>query len=299
MTPRDGTGGLPEPRPTLNAAAAGAITIGGDLRVSRLGFGALRILGRGGLGPPRDRARALTVLRQAIELGVTLIDTADSYGPGVSEELIAEALHPYPAGLVIATKGGFIRPGGAWIARGRPAHLREALDGSLRRLRVERIDLYQLHTVDSKVPIEESVGAIAEMQTQGKVRHIGVSNVSLDELRRAQATATIVSVQNEYSLAERESDDVLDVCAREALAFLPWAPLAGARRGAKALTAALHKTAVAHRATPAQISLAWLLRRSPVVVPIPGTGSPEHLEENIAAAGLRLADDEYQSLTRL
>ena len=290
---------MPESGPSLNAAAAGTIAIGGDLHVARLGFGALRILGRGGLGPPRDRARALGVVRRAVELGVTLIDTADSYGPGVSEELIAEALHPYPAGLVIATKGGFIRPGGTWIARGRPAHLREALEGSLRRLRVERIDLYQLHTVDRNVPIEESVGTIAEMQAQGKIRHIGVSNVSVEELRRAQSVARIVSVQNEFSLAERESDDVLDVCAQEGLVFLPWAPLAGARRGAKALTAALHNLAAAHRATPAQISLAWLLRRSPAVLPIPGTGSPEHLEENVGAAGLRLSDGEYQSLTRL
>ena len=283
----------------MHASAAGTVVIGGDLRVARLGFGALRILGRGGLGPPRDRARALGVLRRAVDLGVTLIDTADSYGPGVSEELIAEALNPYPAGLVIATKGGFTRPGGAWIARGRPAHLREALEGSLRRLRVERIDLYQLHTVDPKVPIEESVGTIVEMQAQGKIRHIGVSNVSAEELRKAQSVARIVSVQNEYSLAERESDGVLDVCAREGLAFLPWAPLAGARRAAKKLTAVLHKVAAAHRATPWQVSLAWLLHRSPAVVPIPGTGSPEHLEENLAAADLRLSDDEYQSLTEL
>lgn len=282
-----------------NASAAGTFVLGGDLRVARLGFGALRILGRGGLGWPVNRPRAVAVLRRAVELGVTLIDTADSYGPGVSEELIAEALHPYPAGLVIATKAGFIRPGGAWIARGRPAHLREALDGSLRRLRVDRIDLYQLHTVDPKVPIEESVGTLAEMQAQGKIRHIGVSNVSVEELRRAQTVARIVSVQNEYSLAERESDDVLDACARDGLAFLPWAPLAAARRSGKTLAAALHKIARAHRATPAQVTLAWLLHRSPTVLPIPGTGSPEHIEENVAAAGLRLAGDEYESLARL
>ena len=285
--------------PGPNASAAGTFVLGGDLQVTRLGFGALRILGRGGLGPPRDRARAHAVLRRAVELGITLIDTADSYGPGVSEELIAEALHPYPAGVVIATKAGFIRPGGAWIARGRPAHLREALEGSLRRLRVDRIDLYQLHTVDPKVPIEESVGTLAEMQAHGKIRHIGVSNVSVEELRRAQTAARIVSVQNEYSLAERDSGDVVDVCAREGLGFLPWAPLAGARRGAKALAAALHKIAVKHSATPAQVALAWLLRRSPAVLPIPGTSSPEHLEENVGAAGLRLGDEEYQTLADL
>ena len=285
--------------PVPNASAAGTFALGGDLRVARLGFGALRILGRGGLGPPADRARAVGVLRRAVDLGVTLIDTADSYGPGVSEDLIAEALHPYPGHLVIATKAGFIRPGGAWIARGRPAHLRDSLEGSLRRLRVDRIDLFQLHTVDPKVPIEESVGALAEIQAQGKIRHIGVSNVSADELRRARTVTRIVSVQNQYSLAARDSDEVVDACAREGLAFLPWAPLAGARRGRKALAAALHTIAIRHAATPAQISLAWLLRRSPAVLPIPGTGSPEHLEENVAAAGLALGDEEYQALADL
>lgn len=291
---------MPDSRPPApNAAGAGTFVLGGDLRVARLGFGALRILGRGGLGPPGDRARAVTVLRRAVELGVTLIDTADSYGPGVSEELIAEALHPYPAGLVIATKAGFIRPGGLWVARGRPAHLREALEGSLRRLRVDRIDLYQLHTVDSRVPIEESIGALAEMQAQGKIRHIGVSNVSVEELRRAQTVARIVSVQNEYSPAERESDEVVDVCARDGLGFLPWAPLAGARRGRKAFAAKLHQIAAKHSATPAQVSLAWLLRRSLTMLPIPGTGSPAHLEENVAAAGLRLNDEEFQALANV
>ena len=291
---------MPDSAPPIpNAAAAGTFVLGGDLHVARLGFGALRILGRGSLGPPGDRARAISVLRHAVELGVTLIDTADSYGPGVSEELIAEALHPYPAGLVIATKAGFIRPGGLWVARGRPAHLREALEGSLRRLRVDRIDLYQLHTVDPRVPIEESIGTFAERQAQGKIRHIGVSNVSVDELRRAQAVARIVSVQNEYSLAERESDEVVDACARHGLGFLPWAPLAGARRGRKALSAKLHQIAAKHAATPAQVSLAWLLRRSPAMLPIPGTGSPAHLEENVAAAGLRLSDEEFQALATI
>lgn len=289
---------MPDPTPSPNASAAGTLVLGGDLRVARLGFGALRIIGPRGLGRPGDLPRALGVLRRALELGITLIDTADSYGPGASEELIAEALHPYPAGLVIATKGGFTRPIGAWRANGRPAHLREALEGSLRRLRVDRIDLYQLHTVDPKVPIEESVGTLVEMQAQGKIRHIGVSNVSVEELRRAQAVARIVSVQNEYSLAERESDDVIDVCARDGLAFFPWAPLAAARRGRKALAANLATVALKHSATPAQVALAWLLRRSPAVLPIPGTGSPEHLGENVAAAGLRLRDEEYETLAR-
>ncbi|HEV2440102.1 MAG TPA: aldo/keto reductase [bacterium] len=289
---------MPDPPPSPNASAAGTLVLGGDLRVARLGFGALRIIGPRGLGRPADLPRALGVLRRALELGITLIDTADSYGPGASEELIAEALHPYPAGLVIATKGGFTRPIGAWRANGRPAHLREALEGSLRRLRVDRIDLYQLHTVDPKVPIEESVGTLVEMQAQGKIRHIGVSNVSVEELRRAQAVARIVSVQNEYSLAERESDGVVDVCAAEGLAFLPWAPLAAARRGRKALAASLTTVALKHSATPAQIALAWLLRRSPAVLPIPGTGSEQHLEENVAAAGLRLSGEEYETLAR-
>jgi len=284
--------------PSPNASTAGTLVLGGDLRVARLGFGALRIIGPRGLGRPADRPRALGVLRRAVELGITLIDTADSYGPGVSEELIAEALHPYPAGLVIATKGGFTRPIGAWRANGRPAHLREALEGSLRRLRVDRIDLYQLHTVDPKVPIEESVGTLAAMQAQGKIRHIGVSNVTVEQLRRAQAVARIVSVQNEYGLAERESDGVVDVCAREGLAFLPWAPLAAARRGRKALAASLANVALKHSATTTQVALAWLLRRSPAVLPIPGTGSPEHLNENVAAAGLRLSDEEYETLAR-
>jgi pyridoxine 4-dehydrogenase len=279
----------------MDASAAGTFALGGDLRVRRLGFGALRILGPNGLGPPRDRAQALAVLRRAVDLGITLIDTADSYGPGISEELIAEALHPYPAGLVIATKGGFVRPRGRWTANGRPSHLREALEGSLRRLRVDRIDLYQLHTVDPKVPIEESVGVLAEAQAQGKIRHIGVSNVTLDELRRARAAARIVSVQNAYNIGDRESDDVVDACALDGLGFLPWRPL-GTRGGGRALGDRLRAAAARHDATPAQVALAWLLRRSPVMLPIPGTGSPAHLEENVGAAGLRLSDDEYHSL---
>jgi len=278
------------------ASAAGTFVLGGDLPVTRLGFGALRILGPNGRGAPRDRAQALGVLRRAVDLGITLIDTADSYGPGISEELIAEALHPYPAGLVIATKGGFIRPRGSWTANGRPAHLREALEGSLRRLKVDRIDLYQLHTVDPRVPLEESVGVLAETQRQGKIRHIGVSNVSADELRRARAVARIVSVQNAYNVADRRCDDVLDACTRDGLGFLPWRPL-GTRGAGHGLTDRLRAVASRHEATPAQVALAWLLRRSPAVLPIPGTSSPAHLEENVAAAGLRLDDEGYRSLT--
>jgi aryl-alcohol dehydrogenase-like predicted oxidoreductase len=279
----------------VHASAAGSLTLGGDLRVTRLGFGALRILGPNGLGPPPDRTQALAVLRRAVELGITLIDTADSYGPGASEELIAEALHPYPAGVVIATKGGFIRPRGSWTANGRPQHLREAVEGSLRRLRLERIDLYQLHTVDPRFPIEASVGALAEMQAQGKIRHIGVSNVTVDELQRARAVARIVSVQNEYNIGDRESDDVVDLCARDGLAFLPWRPL-GTRGGGRSLGDRLRVVAARHEATPAQVALAWLLRRSPAMLPIPGTGVPAHLDENVEAAGLHLSDEEYEEL---
>jgi pyridoxine 4-dehydrogenase len=278
------------------ASAAGVFALGGDLHVARLGFGALRILGPNGFGPPRDRAQALAVLRRAVDLGITLIDTADSYGPGISEELIAEALHPYPAGLVIATKGGFLRPWRSWTADGRPAHLRDAVEGSLRRLRVDRLDLYQLHTVDRKVPIEDSLGALADMQRQGKIRHIGVSNVSVDELARARAVVRIVSVQNEYNIANRKSDDVVDACARDGLGFLPWRPL-GTRGGGRALGDRLRAAAAQHQATAGEVALAWLLRRSPVMLPIPGTGSTAHLEENVRGAALRLSDDEYQTLT--
>jgi len=277
-----------------NAAAAGTITLG-DATVNRLGFGAMRITGPGVMGEPADREQAKAVLRRAVDLGVTLIDTADSYGPGVSEALIAEALYPYPAGLVIATKGGLLRPGGAWQPDGRPEHLRDALEGSLRRLRVDRIDLYQLHRVDPRVPIEASLAALVEAQTHGKIRHIGVSNVSVDELARARTVARVVSVQNRYSVSDRTSDPVVDVCARDGLGFLPWFPLA---KGALANSRDARLQHIAHRhgATRAQVALAWLLRRSPAMVPIPGTSSVVHLEENIAAAGLRLSDEEYEAL---
>lgn len=274
---------------------SGTFVLGGDLTVNRLGFGAMRITGPRVLGEPADRARAMAVLRRAVELGVTLIDTADSYGPGVSEELIAEALHPYPAGLVIATKGGFLRRGGGWIPDGRASHLREALEGSLRRLRIDRIDVYQLHTVDPRVPIEESVAALRDLQVQGKIRHIGVSNVNVEELSRARTVARLVSVQNRYSLSDRESDDVIAACEQHELAFLPWYPLAAGSL-ARSRSGPLRHIAHAHQSTPAQVALAWLLRRSPVILPIPGTSSAAHLEENVAAAGIRLSPEEFNAL---
>ena len=277
-----------------DAAAAGTLVLG-DLTVNRLGFGAMRITGPRVLGDPPDREQAKAVLRRAVDLGVTLIDTADSYGPGVSEELIAEALHPYPEGVVIATKGGFLRRGGGWIPDGRPAHLRQALEGSLRRLRLDRITLYQLHTVDPRVPIEDSVGALVDLASQGKIRHIGVSNVTAEELARARRLTRIVSVQNRYNLADRESEDVVDVCTRDGLGFFPWYPLA---TGALARTRdeRLRRIARDRKATPAQVALAWLLRRSPAIVPIPGTSSAAHLEENVGAAHLRLSDEEFETL---
>jgi pyridoxine 4-dehydrogenase len=275
------------------AAAAGAITIGGDLTVNRLGFGAMRITGRGIWGDPPDVEEAKAVLRRAIELDVNFIDTADSYGPEVSENLIAEALYPYPDDLVIATKGGLERPGpGRWPANGRPDHLKEACDGSLRRLRLEQIQLYQLHRPDPSVPFGESVGALLELQREGKVRHIGLSNVSVQQLREAQRLTPIASVQNRYNVADRGSDPVLEVCEQEQLAFLPWAPIQDHESHA-----VVGDIAQRHGAPVHQVVLAWLLARSPAMLPIPGTGSVEHLEENIAAAVLDLSADEVQSLT--
>jgi pyridoxine 4-dehydrogenase len=269
--------------------------IGGDLEVRRLGFGAMRITGRGIWGPPDDPDEARAVLRRAVELGVDFIDTADSYGPEVSEELIAEALHPYPDGLVIATKGGLRRTGpGVWPRDARPERLRECCEGSLRRLRLDRIDLYQLHSPDPKVPLEESLGALRELQEAGKVRHIGVSNVSASELERARKVVDVVTVQNRYNLAARDSADVLEACERAGLGFIPWDPLATgdlARPGSD-----LDEIAAAHDATPAQVALAWLLARSPVMLPIPGTSSVDHLEENLDAARVALGDDEVRRL---
>jgi pyridoxine 4-dehydrogenase len=277
------------------AHAAGTLTLGGDLPVHRLGYGAMRITGDGVWGPPADHDESIRVLRRAVELGIDLIDTADSYGPFVSEDLIAEALHPYPDGLVIATKGGLTRGGpGVWEAVGRPEYLRQCVEMSLRRLKQERIDLYQFHRVDPQVPITESIGALAELQAQGKIRHLGVSNTSVAELREAQSVATIVSVQNRYNLADRESEDVLDVCTAEGIGFIPWFPVATgklARPGGP-----LDEAAKRHDATPAQLALAWLLHHSQVTLPIPGTSSVAHLDENTAAATIELTDDEVAAL---
>jgi pyridoxine 4-dehydrogenase len=266
-------------------------SVGGDLVVNRLGFGAMRLCGPGIWGHPSDRAVALAVLRRAVELGVNLIDTADAYGPEVNELQIAEALHPYPEGLVIATKGAGIRESREhWGIDGRPEHLKRACEASLRRLRLQRIDLYQLHGVDSRVPIEESIGALAELQEAGKIRHIGVSNVDVDELARARAVAEIVSVQNPYSVADRHCEDVLAACERDGLAFLAYFPI-GAGWRAAAPSPALQRIADRHDATLAQVALAWLLARSPMLLPIPGTSSLAHLEENAGAAALTLDAD--------
>jgi pyridoxine 4-dehydrogenase len=280
---------------TTDASAAGTLTLGGELEVRRLGFGAMRITGEGIWGPPADREEAKAVLRRAVELGVNFIDTADAYGPEVSEELIAEALHPYPEGLVLATKGGMTRPGsGRWVRDGSPEHLREACQGSLRRLRLDRIFLYQLHAVDPGVPLEESVGALAELRDEGKIAHVGLSNVDPEELERAREIVPVVSVQNRYSVAERDSDPVLDRCERDGLAFIPWGPLRAVRDDGDGI---IGRVADAHDASELQVALAWLLARSPAMLPIPGTSSVEHLEGNVAAAGLRLTEEEFGELS--
>lgn len=277
------------------AADAGTVNIGGDITVNRLGFGAMRITGRGIWGDPPDRNQARAVLRRAIDLGVNFIDTADSYGPNVSEELIAEALHPYPDDLVIATKGGLLRPGpGRWPADGRPEHLREACEGSLRRLRLDQIALYQFHRPDPAVPFEESIGELVALKEEGKIRHIGLSNVSEDRLRRAQALTPIVSIQNRYNPGDRASDALVDLCAIEGLAFLPWAPIQNLDR-----LPTLTDIAERHGATAHQVALAWLLARSEAMLTIPGTGSIGHLEENVAAAGLRLDAEEITALNEM
>lgn len=275
------------------AAAAGTVALG-DLTVNRLGFGAMRVCGPQVWGPPQDRSAAHAVFRRALEYGIDFFDTADSYGPHVDEELIAEALHPYPPGLVIATKGGLLRPRpSAWQPCGRPEHLRKAIEGSLRRLRLERIDLYQLHAPDPSVPFEDSVGALADAQRAGKIRHVGLSNVSVSQLERARRICPIVSVQNEYNLLDRGSEDVLRACERLGIAFLPWYPLgAGAVLG----SARVKKVAARLAATPAQVALAWLLARSPVMLPIPGTASLAHLEENVGAASLTLTAQDLAAL---
>ena len=279
-----------------SAAASGTFQLGGDLPVHRLGFGAMRITGKGIWGPPDDHDKALRVLRDAADMGVTLIDTADSYGPFVSEDLIAEALAPYPDSLVVATKGGLLRTGpDQWRPCGRPDYLRQCVEMSLRRLKLERIDLYQLHRIDPAVPADEQFGVLKEMQDAGTVRHVGLSEVSVDEIEAARKVLPIASVQNEYNLGTRKSEDVLDYCDREGIAFIPWFPLdAGKLAGSDTLNEASEDLG----ATPSQVALAWLLKRSPVILPIPGTSSPEHLAENVAAAGVEMSDDWFERLGR-
>ena len=278
----------------ISASLSGTISLGGELTVNRLGFGAMRITGDGIWGPPKDRARALAVLRRASELGVNFIDTADSYGPGVSEELIAEALFPYKKDLVIATKGGWNRPGpNQWTHDSSPEHLRKAIEGSLKRLRLERIDVYQLHTPDPVIPFDASVETLAELRRQGKIRLVGLSNVTREHVERARKIVPIVSVQNRYSFADREWDSVVDYCEQHGIAFIPWFPLGAGKAADQILT----KIAKAHQVEPLQVALAWLLQRSPIMLPIPGTSSVEHLEENLAAGSLRLTADEFRQLS--
>jgi pyridoxine 4-dehydrogenase len=282
----------------INAATAGTFALGGDVTVNRLGYGAMRITGQGIWGPPRDHDEAIRVLRRAVELGVNLIDTADSYGPYISEDLICEALHPYPTGLVIATKGGLTRTGpDQWHPVGRPEYLRQEVEMSLRRLKLDRIDLWQLHRIDPKVPREEQFGLMADLIQEGKVRHVGLSEVSVEEIEAARAQVPIVSVQNLYNVGNRQSEAVLEYCEREGIAFIPWFPLNTgnlARPGGP-----LDEIANRHNATPAQIALAWLLRRSPVMLPIPGTSSVHHLEENMGAVTVALSDEEFTALERV
>jgi pyridoxine 4-dehydrogenase len=277
----------------ISASLAGTVSLGGEVSINRLGFGAMRLTGEGIWGPPRDRKKALAVLRRAVELDVNFIDTADSYGPNVSEELIAEALFPYPVGLVIATKGGWDRPGpDQWTHDATPAHLRKAVEGSLKRLRLDRIDVYQLHTPDPVVSFDASVETLAELRNQGKIRLVGLSNVTREHIERARRIVPIVSVQNRYSFADREWDYVVDYCENNEIAFIPWFPLAAG----KVAGDALNEIAKAHKASPKQVALAWLLRRSAVMLPIPGTSSIEHLQENVAAASVQLTPKEYATL---
>jgi len=277
------------------AAAAGTITLGGDLTVNRMGFGAMRLTGPGIWGAPRDQPQAIRVLQRAVELGVNFIDTADSYGPYIAEEVIAQALYPYP-GLVIATKAGFERPGpGKWIENGRPEYLRQQLEGSLKRLQLERIDLWQLHRIDRKIPAQEQFEAISEFQRQGLIRHVGLSEVSVEDIERARKVLPIASVQNRYNVADRKWDAEVDYCEREGIAFIPWFPLSAGVLDAEPL----HRVAQRHGATVFQIALAWLLARSPAMLVIPGTSSVEHLEENVTAAEIRLSDRDIKELNKL
>ena len=277
----------------LTAAAAGKIDVGGDLTVNRLGFGAMRITGQGIWGEPPDRNRAKAALRRAVELDVTFIDTADAYGPEVSETLIAETLYPYPDELVIATKGGLVRPGpGQWEPDGRPDHLRRACEGSLIRLRLDRIDLYQFHRPDPRVPIAESIGALAELKDEGKIRHIGVSNVTEDQFREAERVAAVVSVQNRYNVVDRSSEPMLDLCDQKVLVFLPWAPTEETSAIPAVIAAARR-----HKVTERQVALAWLLTRSPQVLPLPGSSNPEHVKENVPSASIELTAKEIRAIT--
>ena len=279
----------------LPAAKSGQFRIGSDLTVNRLGFGTMRLTGKGIWGPPKDHNEAIRVLRRAVELGINFIDTADSYGPHVAEEIIAEALYPYPAGLTIATKAGFERPGpDKWVTNGRPEHLRAACEGSLKRLRLQRIDLFQLHRIDSKVPGEDQLGALQNLQSEGKINHIGLSEVSVEQIAHARTIVPIVSVQNRYSIVDRTADDVVEYCDRSGIGFIPWFPLAA---GAVSKTGSeLEQAAARLKITPSQLALAWLLHRSPVMLPIPGTSRVEHLEENIAAAAVKLDEATLKSL---
>lgn len=280
----------------VSASAAGSLPLGGEVSLHRLGFGAMRLTGEGIWGPPKNRTEAIAVLRRAVELGVNFIDTADSYGPHVSEEIIAEALFPYPKDLVIATKGGWNRPGpNQWTHDATPGHLRKAVEGSLKRLRLERIDVYQLHIPDPIVPFEDSVGTLSQLKSEGKIRFVALSNVTQEHIERARRIVPIVSVQNRYSFADREWDYVVDYCERNGIAFIPWFPL-GAGRVAGQI---LDQVAKAHQATQQQVALAWLLKRSTIMLPIPGTSSVRHLEENVAAGSLQLSDEEFQKLSRV
>jgi pyridoxine 4-dehydrogenase len=280
----------------VSASLAGDVSLGGEISVHRLGFGAMRLTGEGIWGPPKDRNKALAVLRRAVELDVNFIDTADSYGPNVSEELIAEALYPYPAGLVIATKGGWNRPGpNQWTHDASPEHLRKAIEGSLKRLRLERIDVYQLHIPDPVISFDVSVETLAQLRKEGKIRLVALSNVTQEHIERARKIVPIVSVQNRYSFADREWDYVVDYCERNGIAFIPWFPLGAGKVAGEVL----NRIAQAHNASPTQVALAWLLHRSPMMLPIPGTSSVEHLEQNVAAASLRLSEEEYERLSRV
>lgn len=302
MTEAESTKTVPPPaaRPdgSVPAAAGGTLTLGGDLEVRRLGFGSMQLTGKGVWGEPADRGEAIAVLRRAVELGIDFIDTADAYGPEVAERLIADALHPYPAGLVIATKAGFERPGpGRWVENGRPDHLRAACEGSLRRLKLDRIDLLQLHRIDPKVPLADQLGALVDLQRAGKVRHIGLSEVKVGQIEEVRRTASVVSVQNRYNLVDRGSSKVLDYCTRERIAFIPWFPL----DTGKLLKSGgpLGRTADRLGATPAQVAIAWLLGKSPLMLPIAGTSKRAHLEENVAAAALRLDEETMETLEAL